>query len=82
MTISSLTPDPVPVNTMIHLPFKLTSTNYLLWKHQLDSMLMCFDLKGFVSGMTHEPSDVSNNNLTYKIYFISIDNINTIWYFN
>lgn len=35
------------------------STNYLLWKHQLDAMLMCFDVVDFVDGTTPEPMVVA-----------------------
>lgn len=52
--------DPLHVNAMIHLvPVKLMSTNYLLWKHQLDAMLMCFDVIDFVDGTTPEPMIVA-----------------------
>lgn len=45
---------------MIHLvPIKLTSTNYLLWKHQLDTMLM-----GFIDGTTPEPTTVGDASAT------------------
>lgn len=40
---------------LVTIPVKLTSTNYLLWKMQLQLLLRAYDLMGHVDGTTPAP---------------------------
>lgn len=46
-SVMALSSDPILVTTMINMvPIKLSSSNYLMWRHQVILIAECFDLMG------------------------------------
>lgn len=48
-------PFPRNVHVISYVTLKLNSSNYLLWKTQFESLLLCQKLLGFVNGETTPP---------------------------
>lgn len=57
--------EPYPFPSNIHVAssvtIKLNDTNYLLWKTQMESLLRCQKLLGFVTGQIAPPEQLINN---------------------
>ena len=49
-------PSLIAINVTAQVPLKLTATNYCAWRAQFDSLLIGYDLYGFVDGSNPCPS--------------------------
>ena len=64
MAASSSTPSPtnesqitlISINVVAQTPLKLTSTNYLSWKLQFQTLFIGYDLLGYIDGSKPCPS--------------------------
>ncbi|XP_019196326.1 PREDICTED: uncharacterized protein LOC109190310 [Ipomoea nil] len=56
----STTSNIVNVHATTHLPIKLTSANFPIWKKQVESTLIGLDLLGYVTGSTAAPAKYSD----------------------
>jgi hypothetical protein len=57
MSASSSSDPLIPINALLHMvPFKLTSTNYLLWRHQILPVLSLQILTGHIDGSVTAPA--------------------------
>jgi hypothetical protein len=54
----------VAFNAGSQLPLKLTSTNFPLWRAQLTSLLIGYDLQGYIDGTTICPSSTLPPNIS------------------
>ena len=45
----------ITINTIAQTPFKLTSTNYIFWKLQFETLFIGYDLIGYIDGSTPWP---------------------------
>ncbi|XP_019161889.1 PREDICTED: uncharacterized protein LOC109158431 [Ipomoea nil] len=62
------------ISAPTHFPIKLTSTNFLIWKKQIESTLIGLDLVGYINGSTPAPAKFSDQmqtvlNPAYKAWF-------------
>ncbi|KAF5472305.1 hypothetical protein F2P56_009034 [Juglans regia] len=46
----------IAINANAQLPYKLTSSNFPAWRAQLDSLIIGFDLQGFINGSNPCPT--------------------------
>lgn len=75
-TSSDLNTSLIAINVTAQIPLKLNSTNYCAWRAQFDSLLIRYDLYGFVDGSRPCPSatftgpnfDVSIPNSAYSLW--------------
>ncbi|XP_019173830.1 PREDICTED: uncharacterized protein LOC109169404 [Ipomoea nil] len=54
------TPIITHLHTPTHLPIKLTSSNFPIWKKQVESTLIGLDLLGYITGSTTAPTKYSD----------------------
>ncbi|KAF5450345.1 hypothetical protein F2P56_030705 [Juglans regia] len=53
-------PNIISINANAHLPYKLTSSNFPAWRAQLESLIIGYDLQGFINGSNPCPILGSN----------------------
>ena len=62
----------ITINVTTQTPVKLTSTNYLAWKLQFQTLLIGYDLYGFIDGSHPYPAsllpETTNPNPTYTLW--------------
>ena len=56
----------ITINISVQAPLKLTSTNYISWKLQFETLLIGYDLLGYIDGSSPCPPNTitANNNNT------------------
>jgi hypothetical protein len=62
----------ITINVTTQTPVKLTSTNHLAWKLQFQTLLIGYDLHGFIDGSHPYPAsllpETTNPNPTYTLW--------------
>lgn len=51
----------IPFNAPAHLPTKLTQTNFTVWRRQLQTALISYDLLGYIDGTITAPAKALSN---------------------
>lgn len=55
----------ISINVVAQTPLKLTSTNYLFWKLQFQTLFIGYDLLGYVDGSNPSPpATITQSNTT------------------
>lgn len=71
----------ITINIAAQTPLKLTSTNYLSWKPQFQTLLIGYDLLGYVDGTKPCPPPPSQTTTTQlQILHIAFGSDKTNWY--
>ena len=60
----------VHINAPTHLPTKLTESNFLVWRTQLNSALIGLDIFGYIDGSLKPPTRLQNDGKPNPLYSI------------